>query len=114
MWSKRLLCKRRGAGAALVWDNRETEMIDLAEIEALFFANKRSFRAGDVDLAGGPGARCRIGLQRSLAKSREVRHPLLWHLFSYCCDLGFIARKWEGRPCEDPIPCGPDPLPASR
>src|SRR5260221_3702395 len=30
--------KRRGAGAALVWNNRETEMGDLAEIEALFFA----------------------------------------------------------------------------
>ena len=40
--------------------------------------------ASDVDLAGGPGIRCRIGFQRSLAKSREVRHSLLWHLFSYC------------------------------
>src|SRR3984893_8564917 len=69
---------------------------------------------GGADLAGGPGARCRIGLQRSLAKSREVRHPLLWHLFSYCCDLGFIAKKSEGRPCEGPTPCGPDPRPASR
>ena len=28
--------------------------------------------AGDVDLAGGAGARCRIGFQRSLAKSREA------------------------------------------
>ena len=30
-------CKRRRAGTALVWNNRETEMSDLAEIEALFF-----------------------------------------------------------------------------
>src|ERR1700720_1789968 len=30
--------QRRRAGAALVWNNRETEMGDLAEIEALFFA----------------------------------------------------------------------------
>src|SRR5258708_25085126 len=29
---------RSRAGAALVWNNRETEMGDLAEIEALFFA----------------------------------------------------------------------------
>src|SRR5215469_9381285 len=69
---------------------------------------------GDIDLAGGPAVRCRIGFQRSLAKSREVRHSLLWHLFSCCCDPGFIAKKWEGRPCEDPTPCGPDPRPASR
>src|SRR5580704_515044 len=68
----------------------------------------------DVDLAGVPGIRCRIGFQRSLAKSREVCRSLLWHLFSYCCDLAFIARKSEGRPCEDPIPCGPDPRPASQ
>ena len=31
-------CKRRRAGAALVWNDRKTEMGDLAEIEALFFA----------------------------------------------------------------------------
>jgi hypothetical protein len=49
--------------------------------------------AGDVDLAGGPGIRCRIRFQRSLAKSRAVRHSLLWHLFSYYCDLAFIAKK---------------------
>ena len=28
---------------------------------------------------------CRIRFQRSLAKSRAVRHSLLWHLFSYYC-----------------------------
>ena len=70
--------------------------------------------AGDVDLAGGPGIRCRIRFQRSLAKSRAVRIPccgiysptiLIWRL---------LPKKSEGRPCEDPIPCGPDPRPASR
>ena len=30
-------CKRRRAGAALGWYNRETEMSDLKEIEPLFF-----------------------------------------------------------------------------
>jgi hypothetical protein len=31
-------CERRRAGTALVWNNRETEVGDLAAIEALFFA----------------------------------------------------------------------------
>src|ERR1700730_11973628 len=31
-------CQRRRAGVALVWNDHETEMGDLAEIEALFFA----------------------------------------------------------------------------
>src|ERR1700730_3742258 len=31
-------CQRRRAGAALVWHDHETEMGDLAKIEALFFA----------------------------------------------------------------------------
>src|ERR1700720_337513 len=49
-------CKRRGAGAALVWNNRETEMGDLAEIEALFFAL----------IGGSPGAEV-VFLNQNLA-----------------------------------------------
>src|SRR3984893_10896017 len=49
-------CKRRRAGAALVWNNRETEMGDLAEIEALFFAL----------IGGSPGAEV-VFLNQNLA-----------------------------------------------
>ena len=31
-------CNRCRAGSALIWDKSKTEMSDLAEIEALFFA----------------------------------------------------------------------------
>src|ERR1700756_4481762 len=49
-------CKRRRAGAALVWNNRETEMSDLTEIEALFFAL----------VGGSPGAEV-VFLNQNLA-----------------------------------------------
>src|SRR6202035_973779 len=48
--------ERHRAGAALVWSNRETEMGDLAEIEALFFAL----------IGGSPGAEV-IFLNQNLA-----------------------------------------------
>ena len=48
--------QRRRAGAALVWNNRETEMGDLAEIEALFFAL----------IGGSPGAEV-VFLNQNLA-----------------------------------------------
>src|ERR1700719_1481011 len=49
-------CERRRAGTALVWNNRETEMGDLAEIEALFFAL----------VGGSPGAEV-VFLNQNLA-----------------------------------------------
>ena len=48
--------QRRRAGTALVWNNRETEMGDLAEIEALFFAL----------VGGSPGAEV-VFLNQNLA-----------------------------------------------
>jgi hypothetical protein len=42
--------KRRRTGAVLVWKNRETEMDNLAEIKALFFAL----------VGGSPGATVRL------------------------------------------------------
>ena len=48
--------ERHRAGAALVWNNRETEMGDLGEIEALFFAL----------ISGSPGAEV-VFLNQNLA-----------------------------------------------
>src|SRR5437868_5182949 len=53
--------KRRRAGAALLWNNRETEMSDLAEIEALFF----------VLVGGSPGAEV-VFLNQNLAVRSAV------------------------------------------
>src|SRR3984893_543276 len=70
-------CKRRRAGAALVWNNRETEMGDLAEIEALFFAL----------VGGSPGAEV-VFLNQNLA----VRSAAIFRGF-HAYFLGTLAHR---------------------
>src|SRR5205807_6310305 len=69
--------QRRRAGAALVWNNRETEMGDLAEIEALFFAL----------IGGSPGAEV-VFLNQNLA----VRLAAVFRGF-HAYFLGTLARR---------------------
>jgi hypothetical protein len=67
----------RGSGAAAFVQH----MLDRVSRILRRVSDRRA--AGDVDLAGGAGARCRIGFQLSLAKSREAwvaRHPVRRHL----------------------------------
>src|ERR1700720_265866 len=61
--------QRRRAGAALVWNNRETEMGDLAEIEALFFAL----------IGGSPGAEVVFLNQNLAVRSAAVLRDLHAH-----------------------------------
>src|ERR1700746_22185 len=63
-------CKRRRAGAALVWNNRETEMGDLAEIEALFFAL----------IGGSPGAEVVFLNQNLAVRSATILRDFHAHL----------------------------------
>ena len=71
-------CQRRRAGAALVWHDRETEMGDLAEIEALFFALLGGSPAAEVvflnqNLAVGLGApSSETSTRTSWVRSRNV------------------------------------------
>src|SRR3954447_19463409 len=69
--------QRRRAGAALVWNNSETEMGDLAEIEALFFAL----------IGGSPGAEV-VFLNQNLA----VRSAAVFRGF-HAYFLGTLARR---------------------
>src|SRR5258707_1895164 len=69
--------QRCRAGAALVWNNRETEMGDLAEIEALFFAL----------IGGSPGAG--IGF---LNQNLAVRLAAVFRGF-HAYFLGTLARR---------------------
>jgi len=79
-------CKRRRAGAALVRYNRETEMSDLEEIEALFF----------VLVGGSPGAEVIFLNQnlavRSAAILRDLRAYFLGTLPHRLLDLVHEAR----------------------